>query len=356
MYLPSIVIVGFYFNKKRALATGLAVCGSGIGTFVFAPLTRYLVLTYGWKGANFIIAGIILNGIAMGAVFRPLMRPSEERKARLKHIKKKRARQVENEPKPSYIIQKIIEEKKRQRTISTGSLDGTIITRDNKLITDSEMLKLLNMKETRLTKVMEVDETAEENGHLNQSQPDMQRSRTNSRNSAKEMFESFRSRSTSPLSALRKQDKAFSKASNGSLPSTPKQQRKLDVSPPRNKRLETLKEMRPRSNTTGSMASQKSSPIASVLEMKSLRSLNARSRTDIIQETQSFTSSLGSIPVGLYVSSNKSVGHADEDGDQTCSNHIDSFLSLIKEMFNISLFKNITFSLLCFASILAMLG
>ena len=40
MYLPSIVIVGYYFDKKRAFATGLAVCGSGIGTFLFAPLSK----------------------------------------------------------------------------------------------------------------------------------------------------------------------------------------------------------------------------------------------------------------------------------------------------------------------------
>lgn len=29
MYLPSIVIVNFYFLRRRALATGIAVCGSG---------------------------------------------------------------------------------------------------------------------------------------------------------------------------------------------------------------------------------------------------------------------------------------------------------------------------------------
>ncbi len=29
MYLPSIVIVGYYFDKKRAFATGVATCGSG---------------------------------------------------------------------------------------------------------------------------------------------------------------------------------------------------------------------------------------------------------------------------------------------------------------------------------------
>ena len=43
VYLPSIVSVGYYFEKKRALATGIAVCGSGIGTFIFAPLSEYLL-------------------------------------------------------------------------------------------------------------------------------------------------------------------------------------------------------------------------------------------------------------------------------------------------------------------------
>jgi len=49
MYLPSIVMVGFYFDKKRAMATGIAVCGSGIGTFVLAPIITFLVSEYGWK-------------------------------------------------------------------------------------------------------------------------------------------------------------------------------------------------------------------------------------------------------------------------------------------------------------------
>jgi len=49
MYLPSIVMVSFYFDKRRALATGLAVCGSGVGTFVLAPFFNFLVSEYGWK-------------------------------------------------------------------------------------------------------------------------------------------------------------------------------------------------------------------------------------------------------------------------------------------------------------------
>ena len=34
MYLPAMIICGFYFEKRRAFATGVAVCGSGIGMFI----------------------------------------------------------------------------------------------------------------------------------------------------------------------------------------------------------------------------------------------------------------------------------------------------------------------------------
>lgn len=70
MYLPSIVMVGFYFDKRRALATGIATCGSGIGAFIFAPMCNALIQTYSWKGAQWIIAGIVLNGIILGALYR----------------------------------------------------------------------------------------------------------------------------------------------------------------------------------------------------------------------------------------------------------------------------------------------
>ena len=61
IYLPAIVSVGYYFEKKRALATGIAVCGSGFGTFVFAPVAAMLLEAFDWKGANLILAGLILN-------------------------------------------------------------------------------------------------------------------------------------------------------------------------------------------------------------------------------------------------------------------------------------------------------
>ena len=71
-YVAAILIVAYYFDKRRSLATGLAVCGSGIGTFIFAPLTQYLIEEYGWRGTTLIIAGLFLNISVCGAVMRDI--------------------------------------------------------------------------------------------------------------------------------------------------------------------------------------------------------------------------------------------------------------------------------------------
>ena len=88
MYLPSIVIVSFYFKRRRALATGLAVCGSGIGTFLFAPLSQLLMEQYNWNQALLIIAGICLNGLVAAAVYRPL-EPSRREVERVEAVMNK---------------------------------------------------------------------------------------------------------------------------------------------------------------------------------------------------------------------------------------------------------------------------
>lgn len=72
IYLPAIVSVGYYFEEKRAFATGLAVCGSGLGAFIFNPVSKYLIDEYGWRGAILIEAALILNCVLCGALFRPL--------------------------------------------------------------------------------------------------------------------------------------------------------------------------------------------------------------------------------------------------------------------------------------------
>ncbi|XP_071095527.1 monocarboxylate transporter 12-like [Haliotis cracherodii] len=72
MYLPAIVMVGYYFDKRRALATGIACCGSGIGTFVFAPLSEFLLGEYNWQGTTWIMSGLVLNGAIFSMFYRPL--------------------------------------------------------------------------------------------------------------------------------------------------------------------------------------------------------------------------------------------------------------------------------------------
>ncbi|XP_061191852.1 monocarboxylate transporter 12-like [Saccostrea echinata] len=78
-YVNSLVIVAYYFEKKRSLATGLSVCGSGIGTFAFAPFLEFLIEEYGWRGSFVILSGVTLNLVVCGALMRPLeFTPMEE--------------------------------------------------------------------------------------------------------------------------------------------------------------------------------------------------------------------------------------------------------------------------------------
>lgn len=72
IYLPSIVAVSQYFEKKRAFATGLGVSGAGIGTFIFSPITSILIQMYTWQGAILIQSGLLLNCVACGLVYRPV--------------------------------------------------------------------------------------------------------------------------------------------------------------------------------------------------------------------------------------------------------------------------------------------
>lgn len=106
IYLPAVVAVGYYFETKRSLATGIAVCGSGVGTFAFAPLATYLLENYDWKNAFIIFAGLILNCAIFGAMMRPLKYPKESKQ------------------KP--LMQRMYEEKKAQ--LERGSMGGSYFT------------------------------------------------------------------------------------------------------------------------------------------------------------------------------------------------------------------------------------
>jgi len=117
IYLPAVVVVGLYFEKRRSLAMGLAMCGSGVGTFAFAPIASRLLEEYGWRGAAVIVAGLALNGVACGALFRPL---DEDLRRRRKVILHKLEEDKRIGPNTCIIMQRLLDEKRRQRTLSTG--------------------------------------------------------------------------------------------------------------------------------------------------------------------------------------------------------------------------------------------
>ena len=69
-YVTAVVSIAYWFDKKRAFATGLGACGTGIGTFVYAPMTQFFIEKYGWRGTVLLLAGTLLNICICGAVMR----------------------------------------------------------------------------------------------------------------------------------------------------------------------------------------------------------------------------------------------------------------------------------------------
>ncbi|KAK3777079.1 hypothetical protein RRG08_008925 [Elysia crispata] len=71
-YLPSLALIPFYFQKKRSFAMGIAMSGSGVGTFLYPTFLIWLEEQYTWRGAMLIVSGLILNVAVCGALLRPL--------------------------------------------------------------------------------------------------------------------------------------------------------------------------------------------------------------------------------------------------------------------------------------------
>lgn len=70
--IPAVIIVGYYFERWRALATGLAMCGSGVGTMLFGPVCTKLFEAYGWQTSLLCLSVVILMCALCGLTFRPL--------------------------------------------------------------------------------------------------------------------------------------------------------------------------------------------------------------------------------------------------------------------------------------------
>ena len=305
MYLPAVCFVSYYFDRRRAMATGIAVCGSGIGTFIFPPFMNFLLSIYGWRGSLVILAGISLNCCVFGALMRPLVAsPPKPKKLKLeeppkmKKNKKKKALEKSAEQRRSIIMQKIVEQKKRQRTISSGSLDGSVITKDNKLVKDPDLLRVILEIETQ-NKLLK-------NDGLNASYPDLSpRTRPRSETNGSKVSQSLRSSREDLTNKLAG-----------------------DVSPA----LSVADMERKRKDMARIMYRQDIFYTASVTSIAEYRS-----NPDLDEYTQSVIS----VPVS-----------SEDEPSGSCA----PFTNILNQMFDLSLFKSVTFIVLISSAFLSFLG
>ncbi|XP_045195877.2 monocarboxylate transporter 9-like isoform X2 [Mercenaria mercenaria] len=69
---PVPILLGYYFNKRRSLAFGLASAGFSIGGFAITPMVELLFQHYGFQGTFLILSGFALNILVSSALFRPI--------------------------------------------------------------------------------------------------------------------------------------------------------------------------------------------------------------------------------------------------------------------------------------------
>lgn len=79
-YVPALGAVQSWFVRRRALASGIAVAGLGVGTLVLPALTGVLIPALGWRGCLLLLAAVVAVFGGAAAIFvrqRELPRPRE---------------------------------------------------------------------------------------------------------------------------------------------------------------------------------------------------------------------------------------------------------------------------------------
>ncbi len=69
-YVPSVGAVQPWFEKRRVLASGIAVSGIGAGNLLAPPLAAWWIEAFGWRGAYLALAActLVLGGAAAAAI------------------------------------------------------------------------------------------------------------------------------------------------------------------------------------------------------------------------------------------------------------------------------------------------
>ncbi|KAJ3257691.1 hypothetical protein HK103_004318 [Boothiomyces macroporosus] len=92
-YFPAITILSQWFDKKKGIATGIAVAGSGVGGLVLGPMTTHLIASLG-RSKSLLISGVLGGSmIILSALsFRPRLPTSYAKKEYFSIFKNKHFR------------------------------------------------------------------------------------------------------------------------------------------------------------------------------------------------------------------------------------------------------------------------
>lgn len=78
--MPPLILVHYYFDKRRTFAAGISLMGHSCGTFITLPVLRLLIETYGWKGAVLIHSALVMNTFVTAGLYRPPVLEELEKK------------------------------------------------------------------------------------------------------------------------------------------------------------------------------------------------------------------------------------------------------------------------------------
>lgn len=76
--IPASVLITNWFNEKRGLCLGIALAGSGFGSFILSPIVNWLITAYGWRSAYLVLGIIIAVVLVPLAVFVVRLNPAEK--------------------------------------------------------------------------------------------------------------------------------------------------------------------------------------------------------------------------------------------------------------------------------------
>ncbi|XP_077977627.1 monocarboxylate transporter 12-like [Glandiceps talaboti] len=71
-FVPAILLISKYFERRHGFANGLAYSGSAIGMLAYPPVGHLLIECYGWRGTLFITAGLSAQIVVCGALMKPV--------------------------------------------------------------------------------------------------------------------------------------------------------------------------------------------------------------------------------------------------------------------------------------------